>query len=79
MARPTGLTVPRRETVTLWRPRSFDCAVRTVEEYNAQVEHPLESREGRFGYLSFHQLPSQASGPVQESAVFESSVALINW
>ena len=31
-----------------------------------------------FLYLSFHQLPSQASGPLQESAVFENSVALIN-
>ena len=28
-----------------------------------------------FLYLSFHQLPSQASGPLQESAVFENSVA----
>jgi len=29
-------------------------------------------------YLSFRQLPSQASGPLQVSAEFENSVVLIN-
>ena len=62
----------RRETGTLWQPRFFDRALRTVEEYNAKVEYihwnpvkaGLVSRPEEWPWSSVHDYTGSAQRPV---------------
>jgi putative transposase len=62
----------RRETGTLWQPRFFDRALRTVGEYNAKVEYihcnpvkaGLVSRPERWPWSSVHDYTGSVQRPV---------------
>jgi putative transposase len=66
----------RRETGTLWQPRFFDRALRTMEEYNAKVEYihwnpvraGLVSRPEEWPWKSVHDYTGSVQRPVGRHA-----------